>query len=226
MTYPLPIAGQTAEPVVLIDPATNQPYAAGQGSLSGLGNTNDAVATSDTGTFSLIALFKRALGYLATLTADTSPASTTSLIQWVDFTFTTDTAIYANGDVLVATVALPLAVYANDAKAVLQSITLLDEDHQGVAMDIYFLDANNSMGAVNAAFQPTDANARGITGYLSIAAADWKDLTGSFIVTKTNTGVGVKPATGTQNVYVAIELKSGTPTFTAAGLKGRFCFVS
>jgi len=85
---------QDPMPAVLIDPATDLPYAAGGSGGGGgavtsvdLGTAADAVASTDTGTFSLIALTKRLLTLLsaaffsaaasgATSTRITSAAST------------------------------------------------------------------------------------------------------------------------------------------------------
>ena len=46
------------------------------GASNALGTTADSVATSDTGTFSLIALFKRSLGYLSSIVTNTSAGAT------------------------------------------------------------------------------------------------------------------------------------------------------
>lgn len=144
-------------------------------------------------------------------------------------TFILDTAIYASGDVLsdsstIRDSANTPPMREVNRSGVLQSFMLIDEDDQGMALDVIFFDSNVSLGANNAVVSITDANARHILGIVSVASGDWNDLGGCRIVTKTNLGMLVKPALGTQDVYVALVSK-GTGTYTINGIKGRFAFM-
>lgn len=147
-------------------------------------------------------------------------------IQFVDVTLTLDTSAYASGDLLADTTLVTGAVRAIDAPGVLQSVHLVDEDDQGAAMSIFFLDANVSMGTFNVAPSITDANARHILGApISILTGDWFDLGGVRVAGHDAIGKVIKPAAGTSNIYVAVVNGAGTPTFTASGLKLRLGFV-
>lgn len=154
------------------------------------------------------------------------PFAVYGAMQFVDVTLTTDTTAYASGDLIADTQVVAVAVRANDALGVLASVTVIDEDDQGSAIDLYFLSANNSLGTENAAPSISDANAREILGCVSVASSDYKDLGGVKIATKTGVNLPVKPATGTDDVYVAVVSNGSTPTYTASGLKLRLGFLS
>lgn len=146
-------------------------------------------------------------------------------LRFVEVTLSVDTAIYAADDVLADTQVVTGALKFTDGVAELRSVQLLDEDDQGVALDLVFLDGNVSLGTENAAPSITDANARNILGLVSIATGDYKDLGGCRIASLRNVGLLVKAASGTRNIYVAAITRGGTPTYTAAGLKLRLGFV-
>ena len=132
---------------------------------------------------------------------------------------TLDTAIYADGDVLFDTVAIANA--ANSGVEFMQVVTInvLDEDDQGAAFDLLFLDSNVSIGTVNAAVSVTDANARSILGRVSVASGDYYDLGGCRIATVRLSGpLALKVAAGATTLYVA-GVSRGTGTYTASGMK-------
>lgn len=106
----------------------------------------------------------------------------------------------------------------------LYSLVLVDEDDVGAAVDVYFLDANVSLGTEGVLPSITDANARNILGLVAIATGDYKDLGGVKIAMKSNIGIIAKPATGTKDIYVGVVNGAGTPTYTAAGLRLRLGF--
>jgi hypothetical protein len=141
----------------------------------------------------------------------------------VDVTFVLDTSIYASGDVLSDRVAIAACMRVNDGTGVLSGFTLHDEDDQGIELDVVFLSADVAVGTINNGPSITDANARNILGIVNVAADDWIDLGGVRIATKLNVNLPVKPATGTDDIYVAL-ITRGTPTHTASGLRGRFHF--
>lgn len=227
--------------------ATNESAAGSDTATSGLNGRLQRVAQRIT---SLIALFPSALtgsGNFKTAILEAIPAGTNNIgdvdvatiaagethlgevggkTTLIDGTFTLDTSAYASGDVLTDTLALSNAMRATDKPGVLHSIVLFDEDDQAsVALDLYFLSANNSLGTKNSTPSISDANAREILGIVSIAASDWKDLGGVKVAHKSGLNMIVKPASGTATIYVSAVLTSGTPTFTSAGLKGRFGFL-
>lgn len=144
-----------------------------------------------------------------------------NLTRLFDVTMSCDTSAYASGDVIADTQVLSGFFRATDGTATIQSITIVDEDDQGVALDVHFLQSNVAMGTENAAPSITDANARYSLGFIAVGTGDYKDLGGARVACVKNVGLPVKAATGTQDLYVAIVNGAGTPTFTASGLKLR-----
>lgn len=143
---------------------------------------------------------------------------------FVDTTMTCDTGILASGDIITTTTTVTSATRANDTFATLTSMTIIDEDDQGAAFDIYFFSANVSLGTNNNAPNISDANAREVLGVVSVLTTDYKDLGGVKIASYKNIQMIVKPATGTRNIFVSIVNGAGTPTYTVNGLRLRLGF--
>jgi hypothetical protein len=141
-----------------------------------------------------------------------------------DVTLTLDTSIYASGDVMSDTAEVSGAMRITNGTAILQSIVVIDEDDQGIAFDLVFMSANQSLGTKNAAANISDANARDILGCVSIASGDYVDLGGVRIATKNNVGLAVKAATDTDDIFVG-TITRGTPTYTANGVRLRLGFI-
>ncbi len=135
-----------------------------------------------------------------------------------------DTSIYAAGDVLFDTVIIPGVFPVAGGALELRSIEVLDEDDQGVALDLLFFDSLASLGAFNGAPTITDVLARSCLGFISIATGDYIDLGLNRIASKNNIGMVLQAAALAQDLYVAAITRGGTPTYTAAGLKFKFGF--
>jgi hypothetical protein len=134
-------------------------------------------------------------------------------------TFSLNTSAYTASDLLAETQQIDGFFRVADGTGIIQSITLYDQDDQGVPMTIYFLDANVSMGTENSAPSISDANALNILGWVDVLTGDWKDIGGVRVASIRNVGLPVKAASGTDDLYIAIVNGTGTPTFTASGLK-------
>lgn len=132
-----------------------------------------------------------------------------------EVTLVIDTAIYASGDVLSSTVAIPDAASENFGTGIIHSVTLLDKDDEAGALDLVFLRTNVSLGTLNAAVSISDTNADEILGVVEIAASDYVDLVNSQIVTKTNLGIGFRTEATSQAIYVA-AISRDTKTYTTA----------
>jgi PKD repeat protein len=94
-------------------------------------------------------------------------------------TLTTDTNAYATGDVLVATVAVPIVSDFSGPKVLrlrIDQLGLIDAAIQNGALDIVILDANVSMGTVNSAVAITDANAVNVVKVLNVSASNYNTL--------------------------------------------------
>lgn len=140
--------------------------------------------------------------------------------QVVEVTLTLDTAAYVAGDVLSDTATVPNAVWTNGARGRLVSVVVIDEDDQGVAFDLVFLSANRSLGTKNAAPDISDADARDILGFVSLAAGDYIDLGGVLVATRSGLDLMLEAAAGSRDVYLG-TITRGVPTYTANGLKLR-----
>lgn len=134
---------------------------------------------------------------------------------FVEVVPTLDTNIYADNDILfVATAAEGFPVMSHIE---IDSIRVLDESDQAQDLDILFLASAAALGTINAAAGPTDAAARDILGMVSIVAANYIDLTNSQLAMRGGLAIPlyVPPA----GLYIAGILRSGTPTYAAAGLR-------
>jgi hypothetical protein len=136
----------------------------------------------------------------------------------LDVTLSLDTSAYASGDVLADTQVVNGALRVSDGTGILQSVTLIDKDDQGVALYLYFLSANVVMGTENAAPSISDTDAASILGVVAIATSDYQDLGGARVATKTGVGLAIKAVSGTDDIYVAAVNGTGTPTYSAGGL--------
>lgn len=138
-----------------------------------------------------------------------------------DVTLSLDTSAYASGDLIADTQVVSNFFDFTDGTGVLQSLTLVDQDDQKVACYVYFLSANVSMGTENAGPSISDANAVNILGFVTVATTDYQDLGGVSVANLNNLGMILKAAAGTQDLYVAVVNGTGTPTYTASGVKLR-----
>jgi hypothetical protein len=150
--------------------------------------------------------------------------SVTGNSSYIDVTLVLDTNAYADGDLLSDRVVVTNAMRIADATGVLQSIQLLDEDDQGIALNLIFLSADVSLGTINSAPTITDANTRNILGFVTISSGDYIDIGGSKIATKTGVGLVVKPVSGSRNLYVAAVIR-GIGTYSTSGIKLRLGFL-
>lgn len=85
----------------------------------------------------------------------------------------------ADGDVLSNPVELVLAgKYPTEGlRGEITSILVHDKDAEGPALDLVFLDENQSLGTLNSAPNISDANSEKIFGVQAVAAADFRTLT-------------------------------------------------
>ncbi len=185
-----------------------------------IGAMADAAWT--TGNGSVIALLKTIAGGVT----DTSPAILDSGVKFVEVTLSADTAPYASGDLIADTQIIAACVRANDSTGLLQSIQLIDEDNQGVALTLLFFSESASLGTENSAPTYSDTIIRTLLHRQDVATGDY-DAYGSVAKVAEFSAIGkaIKPKSGTDDIYVAAVNGSATPTFTAAGLKLRLGFL-
>lgn len=150
--------------------------------------------------------------------AETVPFLVGTPGEVVEVTLSLDTSIYADGDVLADFQALSGAVRLAGGKALIQSVSVLDKDDQGVAFDILLSQTAISLGTENAAPSISDANAATVQRVCRIEAADYIDLGGCRIATKAGIGLMVEAAAGSTGLFIGAITRGGTPTYTASGL--------
>lgn len=132
--------------------------------------------------------------------------------------------VYAAGDVLAATQEVTSAVRVHGGSAVWQSAIVLDQDDQGIALDLVLLRTNVGIGAENAAVAVTDANADEILGIVEVAAVDYVDLINSQLVTKDNLGIVVDAGAGSASLFIA-AISRGAGTYTTNGITLKLGFL-
>jgi len=137
----------------------------------------------------------------------------------IDVTLSLDTSIYADGDVLAATQEVTGFFAEKNGTRKLTSVVVLDEDDQKIALDLVFLDSNVALGTENSAPSITDANAREVQGFLSIATGDYIDLGGAGVATVRGRELILKSAADSTSLFLAAITRGGTPTYTASGIK-------
>jgi hypothetical protein len=147
-------------------------------------------------------------------------------IQYVTVTMTTPTGALAAGDVYAATQVVATCTQANDVCAVLQSATIIDVDDQKAALTLVFFDANTALGTEDAAPDIDDTEILTIQGHVVVATSDYVDYGTSSVAFKGNLGIPVKPATGTDDIYMAIYGHStSTPTYAGGAITVRLGFI-
>jgi len=118
-------------------------------------------------------------------------------------------------DVLAATQVIAACLRVNDGTGIIQTIVVQDDDDKGAAIDLVFMDANTSIGTESATVSMADNDT--VLGIVEVAAGDYVDMINSKVATKTNVGVGIKGATGTDDIYLGIVARN-TETYSASGI--------
>ena len=139
----------------------------------------------------------------------------------IDVTLTLDTSAYASGDVLAATQTVASVFKVNGGRAILDSLTVVDQSDQKVALDVFFFSQSATFGTENDPPSITDAEALYCLGYVSVVAGDYKDLTGAAVASGTNLrnlGLVLENGDDSKNLYVAVLNGTSTPTYAATGL--------
>lgn len=166
-----------------------------------------------------------ATGRQETFIADSSTGAVSrevfvaSADEWLEVTLSLDTSAYASGDVLADTQVVTDAMLVNGGRGLLYSVSLVDEDDQGVAFTLLFFRTNVSLGTENAGPSISDANAREYLGRVEVATTDWKDLGGVRVASPTVAPFMVRSGASSKDLYVAALNGSGSPTFSASGVK-------
>jgi hypothetical protein len=136
----------------------------------------------------------------------------------IDVALTLAAATYTSGNVLSDTATVSNAMRVIGGKGILRSITVIDEDDQGAALDLLFFKLTQSLGTKNAAPTISDASARDCLGFISVVAGDYIDLGGVRVASKSGLGLALESDPASRDLFVA-TITRGTPTYTASGLR-------
>lgn len=144
------------------------------------------------------------------------------MIRVVDITPVLSTSIYADNDTLFVPIEIT-GVFKDNGPAELISATVFDGDDQGTEFDLVFTSANLAFGVINDPVDAADADALKYLGAVSFVAADVVDLVNSQLFVKRNIGLIMAPG-ATSSLWVSGIVRSGTPTYSASGMKIKLAF--
>ncbi len=156
--------------------------------------------------------------YLGTVTAPS---------KIIDVTLTLDTNAYASGDLMADAQEIPNTFGTSEtfATGVLQSLTLIDKDNNGMAVDLFFTDDPTTWGTENSAVSITDAIADGIMGFVSVATSDYVSVGSQQIAHLNNLSMVLKGQRKIPSLWIAAVAR-GSGTFAADGIVLRLGFFS
>lgn len=152
------------------------------------------------------------------------PPTPPQLGTMVEVLLLPDTSALADGDLASNPVMIPDAAPYPGATIFLQSVNLIDEDDQGLGLDLVIMSATGSLGTVNSAPNATDLVCRSVLGWVRIGAGDYIDLGGSKVATLNGLGMLLKPLPTSKHLWVG-SVSRGAPTYTREGLRAQFGFV-
>lgn len=139
-----------------------------------------------------------------------------------DVTLVADTSIYADNDVLAVPQLVEGIARVPGGAVELVSAVCFDGDDQGTEVELFFTTNSGSVGTINAALNPTDAIADDIVGRAHFVT--FADLANSQVCVLTAINQVMRCADGSRDLYVFAVVRSGTPTYTASGLKLKLGF--
>ena len=143
----------------------------------------------------------------------------------IDNTPTLDTNIYADADRLGSIEELEGVALDVGGIAELNDIVCLDGDDQGTAINFLFFDELPTVASAdNAALSISDAEMAKCVGIYELAAADFADVVTSKLGQGVFTKLLMKCKARSTSLWVVMQVASGTPTYTAAGMKNKFKF--
>lgn len=156
----------------------------------------------------------------------TSSLSVSNLSKFVTVAMSAPTAALDAGDVVADTQIIAACAPTDDAPGLLQSLTVIDTDDQKAPLRFVFFSSNVSLGTENSAPSISDANLLTVLGHVDVIASDYVDYGGGSVANIRNIGLGIVPATGTDDIYMAIYTPSGAaPTYASGTLTTRLGFI-
>lgn len=143
----------------------------------------------------------------------------------IDIVLTVDTAPYAITDLVAAPQLVQGAFLGAGGISRIVQARLIDKDNQtAFTSALHFLDDDVSMGAENAGPDMSDADVGHYLGNLAISSTSVVSLSNNRVYTVLATGGNIAlpllltPKAGTMDVWVAMTLTTGSPTFASGAL--------
>lgn len=171
----------------------------------------------------LVGIATGTLGALALATPVNPIPVRTGVLDTVSVTLTLDTSAYSASDLLAEVQTVAGAARVSGGLGELVSMTVVDEDDQGVALTVFLTSVNTTWGSENSAPTLSDTAARSIQAVIPVGTGDYVDVGGAKIAQIKNIGA-VYETSGSADLYVAVVNGAGTPTFSASGVKLIFGF--
>lgn len=139
-----------------------------------------------------------------------------------DVTPVLDTSIYADNDVLFVPIEITSVSDVQGGVVKLVSAVCFDGDDQGTEVEVFLTTNSGSVGTINGALSPTDAIADDIVARLHFST--FNDLINSQNSILTAQDQIIQLAAGSTSLYAFGVVRSGTPTYTASGMKLKLGF--
>jgi hypothetical protein len=136
----------------------------------------------------------------------------------ITFTPALDASILANNEVFMVAYEVK-QFFSKSRPRKLTSVVVLDGDDQAQAFDLIFSNANITLGTANSTVTISDADAAKVLGHLKfVVATHSEDLINSTLFTMTNVNLILQSSGASDSLWVSGIVRSGTPTYTAAGM--------
>tara|TARA_R110002012_G_scaffold201153_1_gene370122 strand:- start:207 stop:572 length:366 start_codon:yes stop_codon:yes gene_type:complete len=101
--------------------------------------------------------------------------------------------------------------------AIIQSITILDDDHEGATLDIVFMDTDGLLDATTAGGTAIDAAdgviPEAILGFVNVS--NYFDGVAWQVAQADNIGLAIKSASTTRSIWISAVNRGGSVTYTA-----------
>lgn len=128
-----------------------------------------------------------------------------------------DTGIYADNDVMFISTEITNFFRTAGGRAELVSATLFDGDDQGTEVFVFLTTNSTTPGTINEAISGADAVMDDIQAYIDFVT--YEDLINSKVCHRAGINKILEAAAGSTSLYAWGAVRSGTPTYTASGVK-------
>lgn len=137
-----------------------------------------------------------------------------SIARRVTVTPTVSTSpAYTAGDAVGGLMTFTSAHGTSGGKFIIDTVTILDLAKQSAALDLVLFDQSFTASTDNAVFDPSDADAANVIGFVPIAAGNYADFNDWSVATVRNVGLA-GALSGSTSLYGQLVAR-GTPTYAA-----------